>query len=240
MNIKRSPFCGRNFEYFSEDSYLTGKLAAGYIRGAEATGTATSLKHFALNDADTGRDGICTWTNEQAARELYLQCFEYPIVNAGGYNVMTSFNRLGCIWAGGDKNLITGILRGEWGMRGFVLTDFSNSNNYMDVVQGVLAGGDAWDCNDDSKWVAKLMNYENDPQVVTAMRQATKRILYTVANSNAMNDYAAGSAVKVTEIEIKAPWENWIKYGQYGTAAAAVLFLAISILSSVNAKKKAK
>jgi len=239
-NIHRTPYSGRNFEYYSEDPLVSGKICAAETRGIQSKGVYVYIKHFALNDQETGRDGICIWTNEQAAREIYLQAFEYPITEANAYCVMTSFNRLGAVWAGGDYNLMTNILHNEWNMAGFAITDFSNSNNYMDVVQGVLAGGDAWDCNDDSKWVAKLMNYENDPQVVTAMRQATKRILYTVANSNAMNDYAAGSAVKVTEIEIKAPWESWIKYGQYGTAAAAVLFLAISILSSVNAKKKAK
>ena len=106
------------------------------------------MKHFALNDQETARDGISVWTNEQAAREIYLQAFEYPVVESGAYSVMTSFNRMGCTWAGGDKGLLTGILRSEWGMPGFALTDFSNSNNYMDVVNGVLAGGDAWDCND--------------------------------------------------------------------------------------------
>ena len=188
-----------------------------------------------MNDQETGRDGICVWTNEQAAREIYLQAFEYPIEDANAYCVMTSFNRMGPVWAGGDFNLLTNILRGEWDMAGFAITDFSNNNNFMDVVQGVLAGGDAWDCNDDGKWVAKLANYENDPQVVSAMREATKRILYTVANSNAMN----GASLNTHEVEVKAPWESWIRYGQIGTGAAAALFLLVSIFSSVNAKKKA-
>lgn len=239
-NIHRTPYSGRNFEYYSEDPFVSGKICAAETAGIQSKGVYVYVKHFALNDQETGRDGISIWTNEQAAREIYLQAFEYPITEANAYCVMTSFNRMGAVWAGGDYNLMTNILHNEWNMAGFAITDFSNNNNYMDVVQGVLAGGDAWDCNDDGKWVAKLMNYEKDPQVVTAMRQATKRILYTVANSNAMNDYAAGSAVTVTEIEISAPWEQWVKYAQYGTAAAAVLFLAIAIFSSVNAKKKAK
>ncbi|MBQ8161493.1 MAG: glycoside hydrolase family 3 C-terminal domain-containing protein [Clostridia bacterium] len=203
-NLHRTPYGGRNFEYYSEDPFISGSACSLETEGLQSKGVYVYLKHFALNDADTGRDGICTWTNEQAARELYLQCFEYPIVNAGGYNVMTSFNRLGCIWAGGDRNLITGILRGECGMRGFALTDFSNSNNYMDVVQGVLAGGDSWDCNNAKKWTADLKNYKEDPNMVTAMREATKHILYTVANSNAMN----GLGEDVQVVELRTWWQD--------------------------------
>ena len=234
-NIHRTPYSGRNFEYYSEDPFVSGKTCAAETAGIQSKGVYVYLKHFAMNDQETGRDGICVWTNEQAAREIYLQAFEYPIEEANAYCVMTSFNRMGPVWAGGDFNLLTNILRGEWDMAGFAITDFSNNNNFMDVVQGVLAGGDAWDCNDDGKWVAKLANYENDPQVVSAMREATKRILYTVANSNAMN----GASLNTHEVEVKAPWESWIRYGQVGTGAAAALFLLVSIFSSVNAKKKA-
>lgn len=234
-NIHRTPYSGRNFEYYSEDPFVSGKTCAAETAGIQSKGVYVYLKHFAMNDQETGRDGICVWTNEQAAREIYLQAFEYPIEDANAYCVMTSFNRMGPVWAGGDFNLLTNILRGEWDMAGFAITDFSNNNNFMDVVQGVLAGGDAWDCNDDGKWVAKLANYENDPQVVSAMREATKRILYTVANSNAMN----GASLNTHEVEVKAPWESWIRYGQIGTGAAAALFLLVSIFSSVNAKKKA-
>ena len=234
-NIHRTPYSGRNFEYYSEDPFVSGKTCAAETAGIQSKGVYVYLKHFAMNDQETGRDGICVWTNEQAAREIYLQAFEYPIEEANAYCVMTSFNRMGPVWAGGDFNLLTNILRGEWDMAGFAITDFSNNNNFMDVVQGVLAGGDAWDCNDDGKWVAKLANYENDPQVVSAMREATKRILYTVANSNAMN----GASLNTHEVEVKAPWESWIRYGQVVTGAAAALFLLVSIFSSVNAKKKA-
>ena len=234
-NIHRTPYSGRNFEYYSEDPFVSGKTCAAETAGIQSKGVYVYLKHFAMNDQETGRDGICVWTNEQAAREIYLQAFEYPIEDSNAYCVMTSFNRVGPVWAGGDFNLLTNILRGEWDMAGFAITDFSNNNNFMDVVQGVLAGGDAWDCNDDGKWVAKLANYENDPQVVSAMREATKRILYTVANSNAMN----GASLNTHEVEVKAPWESWIRYGQVGTGAAAALFLLVSIFSSVNAKKKA-
>ncbi len=234
-NIHRTPYSGRNFEYYSEDPFVSGKTCVAETAGIQSKGVYVYLKHFALNDQESGRDGISIWTNEQAAREIYLQAFEYPITEANAYCVMTSFNRLGAVWAGGDYNLMTNILHNEWNMAGFAITDFSNNNDFMDVIQGLLAGGDAWDCNDDGKWVAKLQNYENDPQVVTAMRNATKRILYTVANSNAMN----GATLNTYEVEVQAPWEYALTYAQIGLGVLTALFLTLSIASSVKAKKKA-
>lgn len=187
VNIHRTPYGGRNFEYYSEDPFISGQICAAQVGGIQSKGVYVYMKHFALNDQDTGRDGLCVWTNEQAAREIYLQAFEYPIEQANALCVMTSFNRLGTTWAGGDYNLLTNILRNEFGMKGIILTDFSNSNNYMDVVQGVVAGGNAWDANDANKWPAKLKEYKDNATVCNAMRDASKHILYTVANSNAMN-----------------------------------------------------
>ena len=235
LNIHRSPYSGRVFEYYSEDGILTGLIDARETVGIQSKGVYVYNKHFAFNDQETGRDGICVWTNEQAAREIYLQAFEYPIADANAYCVMTSFNRLGATWAGGDYNLITNILRGEFGMPGFVLTDFSNNNAFMDVIQGLLAGGDGWDCNDASKWTAKLKTYSDDPQVVSAMREATKHILYTVANSNAMNGMGFNTIVE----EVHGWWQDAITYGQIGTGVLAALFLVIAILDSRKAKKQA-
>ena len=146
---------------------------------------------------------------------------------------MTSFNRMGCTWAGGDKGLLTGILRGEWGMPGFALTDFANSNGYMDVVNGVLAGGDAWDCNDSTKWTGKLMDYKDDPTVVAAMKEATKHILYTVANSNAMNGVSANMQV----IEIRPWWKNALVAADvaFGVLAAGSIFM---LVKTVKKSKK--
>lgn len=219
VNIHRTPYSGRNFEYYSEDPFISGKICAAEVSGIQSKGVYVYMKHFALNDQETGRDGISVWTNEQAAREIYLQAFEYPVEEANAYCVMTSFNRLGTVWAGGDYNLLTNILRGEWGMSGFALTDFSNSNKYMDVIQGVMAGGDGWDCNDANVWTAKLKEHANDAEVATAMREATKHILYTVANSNAMNGISANMQV----IEVRAWWQNAILGIQIGLAAITVL-----------------
>ena len=206
VNIHRTPYGGRNFEYYSEDPFISGQICAAQVGGIQSKGVYVYMKHFALNDQDTGRDGLCVWTNEQAAREIYLQAFEYPIEQANALCVMTSFNRLGTTWAGGDYNLLTNILRNEFGMKGIILTDFSNSNNYMDVVQGVVAGGNAWDANDANKWPAKLKEYKDNATVCNAMRDASKHILYTVANSNAMN----GVSENVQIVEVRAWWQTAI------------------------------
>ncbi len=235
-NIHRTPYSGRNFEYYSEDPFVSGKTCAAETAGIQSKGVYVYNKHFAFNDQETGRDGICVWTNEQAAREIYLQAFEYPITDANAYCVMTSFNRVGTVWAGGDYNLITNILRNEFGMPGFALTDFSNNNAFMDVIQGLLAGGDGWDCNDAAKWTDKLKTYSDDPQVVSAMREATKHILYTVANSNAMNGMGFNTVVE----EVRGWWQDAIVYAQIGTGVLAGLFLVIAIVDSRKAKKKAQ
>ena len=206
VNIHRTPYGGRNFEYYSEDPFISGQICAAQVGGIQSKGVYVYMKHFALNDQDTGCDGLCVWTNEQAAREIYLQAFEYPIEQANALCVMTSFNRLGTTWAGGDYNLLTNILRNEFGMKGIILTDFSNSNNYMDVVQGVVAGGNAWDANDANKWPAKLKEYKDNATVCNAMRDASKHILYTVANSNAMN----GVSENVQIVEVRAWWQTAI------------------------------
>ena len=225
VNLHRTPYSGRNFEYYSEDPFISGKTCAAEVSGIQSKGVYVYLKHFALNDQETARDGISVWTNEQAAREIYLQAFEYPIVEGGAYCVMTSFNRLGCVWAGGDYNLLTNILRNEWAMPGFAVTDFSNSNNYMDVVQGVLAGGDAWDCNDATKWSDVLRTYQDDAQVVSAMRQATARILYTVANSNAMN----GVSPNMQVVEVTTWWQIAFIVGDVVFGLLAVLCIVMTV-----------
>ena len=236
VNIHRTPYSGRNFEYYSEDPFISGKTCAAEVTGIQSKGVYVYMKHFALNDQETARDGICVWTNEQAAREIYLQAFEYPVKEANAYCVMTSFNRIGCVWAGGDYNLLTNILRGEWGMEGFAVTDFSNSNNYMDVVQGVLAGGDAWDCNDATKWTDKLRQYQDDATVVSAMRQATARILYTVANSNAMN----GVSPNMRVVEVITWWQIAFIACDVVFGLLAVLSIVMAVRSGKKAKAKAK
>lgn len=189
VNIHRSPFGGRNWEYYSEDALLSGSIAAGVIRGAESKGVATYVKHFALNDQETRRcDGVSVWANEQSMRELYLRAFEVGIKEGGSSGVMSSFNRIGTVWAGGDYALLTEVLRNEWGFVGSVITDF-NLYPYMDVDQMIRAGGDVSLSQDKqpSSGAASLTATQ-----VTALRRASKNLLYTIANSNAMNGYGEG------------------------------------------------
>lgn len=139
VNIKRSPLCGRNFEYFSEDPYLAGELAAGFINGVQSQGVGTSLKHFALNDQETRRmtsESVC---DERAMREIYLAAFERAVRQSQPWTVMHSYNRLNGEYAGDCKYLLTDILRGEWGFEGLVVSDWGGTNDH---VAGIRAGAD--------------------------------------------------------------------------------------------------
>ena len=184
-NIHRTAYSGRNFEYYSEDGWLSGKMAAAEVKGIQDRGVYVFTKHFALNDQEEGRYGISTWSNEQAIREIYLEGFEGSIVEGGGMGVMSSFNRIGVVWAGAHHGLMTGILRDEWGMTGAAITDCSVMANYMDYRMGVLAGQDLWDGY--SMGMNTLDGLDNDPAIVTAVQRATKNIAYSITHSHAMN-----------------------------------------------------
>ncbi len=187
VNLHRSQFGGRNFEYYSEDSLLSGNMATGVIKGAKSKGVYTYLKHFALNEQETCRDsnGVATWANEQSMRELYFRPFELAVKDGGTTALMTSFNRIGNTWAGGSYNLLTRLLRHEWGFNGLVITDF-NLKDYMNVDQMLRAGGSL------SLSPDKGPTASSSPTDISVMRQATKDILYAVANSNAMNGTGEG------------------------------------------------
>lgn len=230
LNIHRSPYSGRNFEYYSEDAFLSGKMAAAEVKGIQSKGGYAYIKHFALNDSETNRAGLGIWANEQTIRETYLKAFEIAVVEGGAHNVMASFSRIGSIWSGAHKGLMTEVLRNEWGMDGFAISDFSAQGGIYDVCYGVLAGTDIWDSSS-TTWsdVLKSGDYRNDPVLVTAMRQATKRILYTVANSNAMNGYSGS-----TQIVQVTPW--W----QTALIGIDVLFATLTLFSVVMLVKSRK
>lgn len=183
VNIHRSPFAGRNWEYYSEDGLLSGKFAANVIKGADKKGVYCYVKHFAVNDQETDREynGILVWSNEQAMREIYLLPFELSVKEGGATGMMSSFNRLGMQWAGASYELLTQVLRNEWGFNGTVITDYS-LNTYTRIDEMIRAGGDLF-LSQEAKSFAK----EDDATQITLLRKATKNILYSVVNSNAMS-----------------------------------------------------
>lgn len=224
MNIHRTPFAGRNFEYYSEDTFLSGVFGKAEVNGAAQKGMYAFIKHFALNDQETHRDerGLATFAEEQAIREIYLKPFEMTIINnnveifyneaikdengsISGYEkktttvpaataIMTSFNRIGATWAGGHYNLVTGVLREEWGFNGFVLTDYevgAGKGSYMNTLQTLGAGGDGKlkTVGMDALFGFDISKY---PEYQGYGRDAAHHILYTVVNSAGMNGFVHG------------------------------------------------
>ena len=227
MNIHRNAFSGRTFEYFSEDSLLSGVMASSEISGAKSKGVYSFMKHFALNDQETKRtEMLCTWTNEQAMREIYLKPFEMSVKEGGVQAVMSSFNYIGNTYAGADSALLQTVLRGEWGFKGFVLTDYFGGYGYQNADQEVRAG------NDSMLATTKITNHITDKSAtsVKAMRQAAHNILYTAANSW---QYANGEPKVATPIWKTAMYVAW------GVTAVLVIGLEIVAIKRYLNRKKA-
>lgn len=196
MNIHRAAISGRNFEYYAEDPFLSGVFGAAETAGVQSKGGIVTIKHFAFNDQETNRAGGAMFLNEQSARQLYLKPFEMSIVDGGAVGVMSGMNRAGCRWIGGHEGIMTNILRGEWGYKGFVITDQTSFPffNYCDIREGLPAGNDLWLNTADNMW--NLKDDELTPTVMQAARTAAHRYLYAMANSNAMNGVDADTTVK--------------------------------------------
>jgi len=227
MNIHRNAFSGRTFEYFSEDSLLSGVMASSEISGAKSKGVYSFMKHFALNDQETKRtEMLCTWTNEQAMREIYLKPFEMSVKEGGAQAVMSSFNYIGNTYAGADSALLQTVLRGEWGFKGFVLTDYFGGYGYQNADQEVRAG------NDSMLATTKITNHITDKSAtsVKAMRQAAHNILYTAANSW---QYANGEPKVATPIWKTAMHVAW------GVVAVLVIGLEFLTIKRYLSRKKA-
>lgn len=227
MNIHRNAFSGRTFEYFSEDSLLSGVMASSEISGAKSKGVYSFMKHFALNDQETKRtEMLCTWTNEQAMREIYLKPFEMSVKEGGAQAVMSSFNYIGNTYAGADSALLQTVLRGEWGFKGFVLTDYFGGYGYQNADQEVRAG------NDSMLATTKITNHITDKFAtsVKAMRQAAHNILYTAANSW---QYANGEPKVATPIWKTAMYVAW------GVVAVLVIGLEFLTIKRYLSRKKA-
>lgn len=227
LNIHRSQYLGRHNEYYSEDGWLSGEIAAAEVQGIRSKGALAFIKHFALNDQEEGRYGISVWANEQSIRELYLEAFEGAI-RGGAMNVMSSFNRIGVVWSGSHYGLMTEVLRKEWGMQGAAITDMSMNAKWMDYRMGLLAGQDLW-CGQKGN-MGTLDNSENDPAIASAVHNAMKNIVYSVTRSNAMN---------VGDAEILAVTPVW-KTALYIVVCVFWVLTAAAAVLALGRKKKNK
>ena len=210
VNIHRSPYSGRNFEYFSEDGFLSGKISAAEVRGTRSKGVLTYMKHFALNDQETNRYGAAFFANEQAIREIFLKGFEYTVTEGNTNGAMASMNRLGATWSGAHKGLMTNVLREEWGFEGCVVTDQASvpAMFYQDMVTGLAAGTDLWLNTNKSFW--KLSAYAEmdgtttdwtgNGAVMAGVQRAAKNVIYAVSTTNAMATAGKGSMPALWEI----------------------------------------
>lgn len=207
MNIHRTAFSGRNFEYYSEDSFLSGQMGAATTKGATEKGLITFIKHFALNDQETSRAALLTFANEQAIREVYLAPFEESVVEGGALGIMAGMNRVGIAWAGNHTGLMTNVVRNEWGFDGIVVTDqasFPEAFPFMAIRGGLEAGTDLYLNTGTDNW--QIEDYQNNPTVMTQLRTASKHILYAVSRSLAMNGLSSTSVVK----KVLPLWQIWM------------------------------
>lgn len=195
VNLHRSPLGGRNFEYFSEDPLLAGKFGAAWTRGLQSTKTIAVMKHFAANDQETNRAnfGLYTWMTEQSLRELYLKPFETTVKEGDAHGVMSAFNRIGPIWAGGSKPLLTDVLRNEWGFKGFVITDagIAGQGEHFNALQATEAGNDLmlafiFDAPGENTFEKQLKSYlkEDRAGTITALRNSAHNISYYVLQTS--------------------------------------------------------
>lgn len=181
INLHRSPFGGRNYEYYSEDSYLSGIMSAKVVKAAKNGGVFCYLKHLCLYESESNRDGMYVWLTEQALRETYVKPFEICVKEGGASGIMTSYGRIGAVWTGGSEALLTELVRTEWGFKGAILTDYADFHDFMNGDMMVRAGGDIW--------MAGYLNnsdfsYSTDSNAFKAeLRRASKNVIYMWANA---------------------------------------------------------
>ena len=213
-NIHRSPYSGRNFEYYSEDAFLSAEIGRYEVSGIEKNGVFVVYKHFALNDCEQDRIGLGVWLNEQSAREIYLRAFqggleksqgvvkneagEFEYAGKGGNGVMMAYTRWGTQWSGANKGLVTGIMKEEWGCNGLQITD-NVLTTYVNGVDGVMAGTTTFDSMMAFYITDQLPKYKDDPVVVAAMKEASHQNLYAIAHSCGMNGVGAKATNALSE-----------------------------------------
>ena len=200
-NTHRSPYGGRNFEYYSEDAVLSSEIGKAEVSGIEEKGVRVVMKHFALNDCEQDRIGLGVWLNEQSAREIYLRAFQGALENsqAGGNGVMMAYTRWGAQWSGANAGLVKGILNEEWQCNGLQITD-NVLSTMVNGIDGVLGGTTTYDSMLSFMVTNNgLAKYTKDPIIVSAMREACHHNLYAIANSQAMNGIGPNTTIAETE-----------------------------------------
>lgn len=231
VNMHRTPYGGRASEYFSADPILSALMGAAWNKAATAKGCVLVVKHFVANEQETNRNGVCTFINEQTLRESYLRAFEGVAVYGDMRGVMTSYNRLGLICTASEYDLMTQVLRNEWGFVGYAITDlYSPTAGCYDGNAMVAAGTDAMLSNSSfatgSDYVTKTLSAENiaaDPTLLTAVRESCHRMLYTFANSNLMNGISSDTeVVNVTPFYIPLIVSLQVVFTVVAVAAAAM------------------
>ena len=224
VNLHRSPFGGRNYEYYSEDTCLTGTMVANVVKAAKNKGVFAYLKHLCLYETESGRDGMYTWLTEQALRELYLKPFEYAVVDGGSNAMMTSYGRIGAQWTGSSKTLLEDVVEGEWGFRGAFLTDYSDHAEFMDPDAMIRAGGDLF-----MTWGGGKFDLSASSDAFNnALRDSTKDVVYMWLNSLATNaDYNAKIESGEIDDSITIPTSPELNFRWYIPVLVVVDVLAV-------------
>ncbi|WP_455502725.1 glycoside hydrolase family 3 N-terminal domain-containing protein [Blautia sp.] len=235
LNIHRNQYNARNLEYYSEDSILTGTMGANVYRQAMTYGLVPTAKHFAFNDQETNRDGVAVFLGEQAARENELRGFQIAFRDGNATSLMTAFNRLGCTHVGASKGLMNGILRGEWGFKGYVITDSVKSSQYFLPSECLVAGNDRMlgGSNNVSVWGYTEDEVKDDPVILAGVRESYHRYLYTFVNSSAMNGIS-----KTTDATGAIAW--WILALQLAMGFSFVLFVVFLVMFILKYRKERK
>lgn len=206
INMHRSPFGGRNYEYYSEDPMLTGLIAAGVSKGSLQTGTYLYAKHMIGYDQESYRDGLYCWMTEQTLRDVYLKPFKIAMDKGGLTGVMTAYGRIGAVWSGGSEALLTDLLRDEWGFNGAVLTDYADHHNFMNGDQMIRAGGDLWM----DGWFSNgsFKQEKTSAAFRQAERDAAHHVLYMILNAAYIHSNYDPSAdgITISSSDIDGGW----------------------------------
>ena len=232
VNIHRSPFGGRCSEYFSEDPFISGMMGAAEVQGVQSRGVLPTVKHFVANEQETHRSigGDLSWLSEQALREIYLKPFEYTVKLGETRGIMTSFNRIGTRWTGGDYRLLTEILRNEWGFNGLVICDFNTIPQYMIPRMMFYAGGSLDLATQQSAMWTDCDTSDAGDAIV--LMRAVKDVMYALVNSNAMNAEVIGYNPPI--------WQEYLHWINIGAFTLVGVWLVLAIVRTVRCNKRQK